>query len=221
MDIKQLAKATKQKKGPAHEWVFSCLRNAIVKGDFPPGMQLKQDEISAALCVSHIPVREALRQLEAQGLVRIHPNRGAQVSKLSREMLEDMMEVRAYLSASLLKSAVPSMSNADIKRLADILEAQKQESDLIKAEKLNYRFHQVLTGRARNHVGEIMIEIMHANIDRYLRTAFYSKEETRCVSISEHEQILKACRARDAQLASDLLLGHILATRSRIPADIQ
>ena len=220
MDIKQLAKSTKQKKGPAHEWVFSAIRNAIIKGDFPPGMQLKQDEISAALNVSHIPVREALRQLEAQGLVQIHANRGAQVSRLSREMLEDMMEMRAYLSASLLKSAVPSMTNADIAKLEAILEAQKQETDLMKVEKLNYRFHKVLTGRAKNHVGEIMIEIIHANIDRYLRNAFYAQEETRNVSIHEHELLLDACKNRNAQLASDLLAQHILSTRSRIPTDI-
>ena len=220
MDIRQLGKTTKQRKGPAHEWVFKALRNAIINGDFPPGMQLKQDEISTALSVSHIPVREALRQLEAQGLVRIHPNRGAQVAKLSREMLEDMMEVRAYLSASLLKSAVPFLTDSDLNKLAEILEAQKLESDLLKVEKLNYRFHKVLTSRAKNHVGEIMIEIIHANIDRYLRSAFYEKEDTRCISIHEHEGILEACRNHDAQLASDLLLHHILATRNRIPADI-
>ncbi|MCL2696182.1 MAG: GntR family transcriptional regulator [Clostridiales bacterium] len=220
MELKQLTKTTKSKRGPAQEWVFKVIRSAIVKGEFPPGMQLKQDEISAQLNVSHIPVREALRQLEAQGLVTIHPNRGAQVSKLSRASIEDMMEVRAYLSASLLKSAVPAMTATDLNKLAAILEEQKAESDLMKVEKLNYRFHKLLTSRAKNHVGDIMIEIMHANIDRYLRSAFYAREDTRAVSLAEHEKIFEACEAHDAQLASDLLQQHILATRSRIPADI-
>jgi len=220
MELKQLAKTAKPKKGPAQEWVFKVLRNAIIRGELAPGIQLKQDDISAALHVSHIPVREALRQLEAQGLVTIHPNRGAQVSKLSREMLEDMMEVRAYLSASLLKSAVPAMTAADFQKLAEILDTLRQESDLMKVEKLNYRFHRLLMSRAKNHVGDIMIEIMHANVDRYLRDAFYSLADNRAVSIREHEAILEACQKRDAQLASDLLQQHILATRARIPAEI-
>ena len=73
MDYKAIAEQVGPRVGATQEWIFHVLREGIVGGKLPGGMQLKQDEISAALNVSHIPVREALRRLEAQGLVRIHP----------------------------------------------------------------------------------------------------------------------------------------------------
>ena len=83
MDYKAIAEQIGPRVGATQEWIFHVLREGIISGKLPGGMQLKQDEISAALNVSHIPVREALRRLEAQGLVRIHANRGAAVTELT------------------------------------------------------------------------------------------------------------------------------------------
>ena len=94
MDYKAIADQMGPRVGATQEWIFHVLREGIISGLLPGGMQLKQDEISAALNVSHIPVREALRRLEAQGLVRIHPNRGASVTQLTRDMLLDMMDFK-------------------------------------------------------------------------------------------------------------------------------
>ena len=82
MNYSSIAEQIGPRTGATQEWVYRVLRHGIVSGELPGGAQLKQDEISAALNVSHIPVREALRQLEALGLVRIHPNRGASVTQL-------------------------------------------------------------------------------------------------------------------------------------------
>lgn len=222
MDYKALAASVGSRDGSGtQEWVYRVLRTGIVNGTLPAGTQLKQDEISAALNVSHIPVREALRQLEAQKLVTIHTNRGATVTELSRATLIDMMEVRAAIAVATLTSSIPRMTEEDFAELEGIIAEQKQASELFLVEELNYRFHEVLTRRAKNPVADMLMEIIHANIDRYLRSAFYSDAMDRAVSIGEHEQILEACKKGDAKTAGELLHDHILDASSRIPDNIQ
>ncbi|MBQ9924288.1 MAG: GntR family transcriptional regulator, partial [Clostridia bacterium] len=191
-----------------------------ISGKLKGGTQLKQDEVSAALTVSHIPVREALRQLEAQGLVTIHPNRGSTVTQLSRSDLEDMMEIRASISYYIARRAIPLMSQEDLDELQSIIEEQKLAVDMFEEERLNYKFHEVLTRRAKNNVADMFIELIHWNADRYLRDALYTDPARRQQSVSEHQAILDACRAGDAEKASSLLHDHIIEARKYIPQDL-
>ena len=152
MNYSSIAEQIGPRTGATQEWVYRVLRHGIVSGELPGGAQLKQDEISAALNVSHIPVREALRQLEALGLVRIHPNRGASVTQLSRSTLLDMMEVRATLSVMALRNSAPLLTEEDYDALDAVIAAQRQETDLFRTEELNYRFHDLLSYHAENSV---------------------------------------------------------------------
>jgi DNA-binding GntR family transcriptional regulator len=221
MDYKALAANVENREGfGTQEWVYRVLRAGIVNGALPGGMQLKQDEISAALNVSHIPVREALRQLEAQQLVTIHANRGATVTELSREMLINTMQVRAAISVATLAVAVPRMTDEDFALLDSILEEQRKTSDLIPTENLNLRFHEALTAKANNPVADMLMEIIHANIDRYLRSGFYGDAAEREVSVVEHEKILAACKARKVDEAVKLLQAHIMDAAALIPETV-
>jgi DNA-binding GntR family transcriptional regulator len=221
MDYKALAANVENREGfGTQEWVYRVLRAGIVNGALPGGMQLKQDEISAALNVSHIPVREALRQLEAQQLVTIHANRGATVTELSREMLINTMQVRAAISVATLAVAVPRMTDEDFALLDGILEEQRKTSDLIPTENLNLRFHEALTAKANNPVADMLMEIIHANIDRYLRSGFYGDAAEREVSVVEHEKILAACKARNIDKAVKLLQAHIMDAAALIPESV-
>lgn len=219
MDYKAIAEQLGPRAGATQEWVFQVLRQGIINGLVPAGMQLKQDEISAALNVSHIPVREALRRLESQGLVTIHPNRGAQVTRLSRETLLDMMEIRATLSAMLLKTSGPYLTEEDYAQLDNIIALQRREGDPFKNEALNMQFHDLLCSRADNSVANLLLEIVHANIDRYLRKSFYTEQATRNVSIQGHEDIVACCRAGDFEHACEILKQHILEAIIFIPDD--
>lgn len=221
MNYKGIADQLGPRVGATQEWVFQVLRKGIINGAIPAGTQLKQDEISAALNVSHIPVREALRRLESQGLVTIHPNRGAQVTRLSRDTLLDMMEVRATLSAMLLKESAPLLTDADYDELDGIIARQKQETDPFQYEDMNIHFHDVLCSRADNSVANLLLEIVHANIDRYLRRSFYSEEATREVSNRGHEQIVCCCRAGDYENACEILKEHILDAKTFLPEDLK
>lgn len=221
MDYKALAANVENREGfGTQEWVYRVLRAGIVNGALPGGMQLKQDEISAALNVSHIPVREALRQLEAQHLVTIHANRGATVTELSREMLINCMKVRAAISVATLREAVPHMTEEDFAALDAILEEQRKVSDTLASENLNIRFHEVLTAKANNPIADMLMEIIQANINRYLRSGFYGDAAERELSVVEHEKILAACKAGDADEAVTLLQAHIMDAAALIPESV-
>ncbi len=219
MDYKAIAEQVGPRVGATQEWIFHVLREGIVNGSLPGGMQLKQDEISAALNVSHIPVREALRRLEAQGLVRIHPNRGAAVTELTRSELLDMMEVRATLSVMMLKNSAPMLTKADFDALEEVVRQQRETpfEDIVRSEELNYKFHEILTSHAANSMANFLLELVHANIDRYLRVSFYGTPQTREVSINGHEAIMMSCREGDFETACSLLRDHILSAKEYIP----
>lgn len=222
MDYKAIAATVPPRNGAGtQDWVYRVIREGIISGTLTGGMQLKQDEISEALNVSHIPVREALRQLEAQKLVTIHPNRGATVTALSRETLIDMMQVRAAISVAMLKLSIPRMTDEDFKALDRNLANQRLCTDALGFEKLNNTFHELTNKPASNPVADFMIEIIHANIDRYLRSSFYDSAENRATSIREHEDIIAACKERDVEKAAALLNDHIVDAISRIPADMK
>src|SRR3954471_15830423 len=88
-----------------------ALRERILRGDFPEGEPLRQDALAAELAVSRIPVREALRQLEAEGLVTFSPHRGAVVSSLSLDEIDELFELRAAIESDLLARAIPAMTD--------------------------------------------------------------------------------------------------------------
>ena len=223
MDYKAIADQVGPRVGATQEWIFHVLREGIISAKLPGGMQLKQDEISAALNVSHIPVREALRRLEAQGLVRIHPNRGAAVTELTRSELLDMMEVRATLSVMLLRNSAPLLTKADFDAMEEVVKQQRETAneDLVRSEELNYRFHETLTSHAANSMANFLLELVHANIDRYLRASFYGTPQTREVSINEHESIIMTCREGDFDAAGNLLKDHILNAKEFIPTSMK
>ncbi|MBR0425267.1 MAG: GntR family transcriptional regulator [Clostridia bacterium] len=222
MDYQAIAATVAPRSGSGtQDWVYRVLREGIVSGVLKGGTQLKQDEISDALNVSHIPVREALRQLEAQRLVTILPNRGASVTELSREMLIDMMQVRAAISTAMLKLAIPRMTEEDFAALDANLAEQRESTDAASYEKLNNRFHEITNARATNPVAELMTENIHANTDRYLRSSFYDNADSRAASIQEHEAIVAACKERDVEKAAALLNDHILGAITRIPEDLK
>ncbi len=213
VDLSQIASELQPRSMAARDWVFQVLRAAIVRGILPGGVPLRQDEISLALNVSHIPVREAFRQLEAQGLVRIYPNRGAVVTKLTIEEMEDIMNVRAILEVGALRTAIPLMTDATIETARAVLEESLSVSEENKLEDLNACFHFTLYEPAQNQVLFRMIDQMHANVDRYIRK-YYTESIYYEESKRQHAKLLEACTARDEALACQLLLEHILDTRA-------
>lgn len=215
MDLKKIAEEMQPRSMAARDWVFQVIRTAIVRGELPGDMPLRQDEISTALSVSHIPVREAFRQLEAQGLVRIYPNRGAVVTKLSCKELSDVMDTRILLEVGALRLALPHITEEDLARARELLELFPKEKDPIKGAELNLKLHFSLYDPCDNQTLLSLIDQMHANVDRYI-TPFFGKEEVSAelYTVDEHSQIISACESKDTELATAILRTHLQRTKN-------
>ena len=215
MDLKKIAEEMQPRSMAARDWVFQVIRTAIVRGELPGDMPLRQDEISTALSVSHIPVREAFRQLEAQGLVRIYPNRGAVVTKLSCKQLSDVIDTRILLEVGALRLALPHITEEDLARARELLELFSKEKDPIKGAELNLKLHFSLYDPCDNQTLLSLIDQMHANVDRYI-TPFFGKEEVSAelYTVDEHSQIISACESKDTELATAILRTHLQRTKN-------
>ena len=215
MVLKKIAEEMQPRSMAARDWVFQVIRTAIVRGELPGDMPLRQDEISTALSVSHIPVREAFRQLEAQGLVRIYPNRGAVVTKLSCKELSDVMDTRILLEVGALRLALPHITEEDLARARELLELFSKEKDPIKGAELNLKLHFSLYDPCDNQTLLSLIDQMHANVDRYI-TPFFGKEEVSAelYTVDEHSQIISACESKDTELATAILRTHLQRTKN-------
>lgn len=215
MDLKKIAEEMQPRSMAARDWVFQVIRTAIVRGELPGDMPLRQDEISTALSVSHIPVREAFRQLEAQGLVRIYPNRGAVVTKLSCKELSDVMDTRILLEVGALRLALPHITEEDLARARELLELFSKEKDPIKGAELNLKLHFSLYDPCDNQTLLSLIDQMHVNVDRYI-TPFFGKEEVSAelYTVDEHSQIISACESKDTELATAILRTHLQRTKN-------
>ena len=176
MEFARIAQELQPRSIAARDWVFQVIRTAIIRGVLPGGMPLRQDEISTTLNVSHIPVREALRQLEAQGLVRIYPNRGAVVTKLCASELANVMDTRIMLETGTLGAAIPLMTDETICKARQYLDEFNEEQNMEYLDSINLKLHFALYEPSGNKVAIGLIDQFHANVDRYLHP-FYTKAD--------------------------------------------
>src|SRR6187402_1183909 len=137
--------AARQRSGGPHgstpDTVREALRRAISAGELAPGIQLRQDELAEKFGTSRIPVREALRQLEAEGFVTFLPNRGAVVSDLSVDEVVELLEIRIALECHALRLAIPVLGEIDLDEARKILQAYDSEPDPAKWGAFNWKFH--------------------------------------------------------------------------------
>src|ERR1700739_2717322 len=112
MDISKLASSVLQQQRSTPGLFADAIRLAILRGQLAPGQVLKQEELAKQFGLSRAPVREALRQLEAEGLVISYPHRGTVVAELSPEEIEEVFFIRITLETTVLQLAVPRMTEA-------------------------------------------------------------------------------------------------------------
>lgn len=217
MDLTSIAQELQPQSMAARDWVFQVLKTAIVRGILPGGMPLRQDEISTALSVSHIPVREAFRQLEAQGLVRIYPNRGAVVTKLSKQEMENVMDTRIMIEVGTLKSAIAFITEDDIAEANKYLHAFESEKIAKNFDEINLKLHNALYKPSENHVALQLINQLHANVDRYIHPMYeFADNLDEVRSIDEHKALIDACAVHDVELATAILRTHLEKTKIQL-----
>jgi DNA-binding GntR family transcriptional regulator len=184
------------------------LRAAILSGALAAGTQIRQEHVAAEYGVSHIPVREALRRLEAEGLVTIHANRGAFVSRLDAADARDIGDMRAALETLAARLSVPRACEADLAPAAAAIAAGDASQDLAQWSEANWAFHRALYAPCARPRLIAAIELLWRNIDRYLRVVWQTADY-HDRSQAEHRALLAAYRARDAKRAAALVAAHV------------
>jgi len=192
--------------------VADRLRDQIIRGEIPEGAQLRQDAIASQYKVSRIPVREALRQLDAEGLIEIVHNRGAIVPALSPEDIEELFSIRALLEPEVLKLSIPRLTPEDFSEAEAVLETYvrelRREEHVSAWGRLNWQFHSILYSRANQPRFMAIIRNVNNSGERYTRLQLYLTHGMKRAN-EEHHQILELCRNREIGAASKLLRQHI------------
>ena len=198
------------------------LRQEILDGVHAEGTPLRQDELASAFKVSRIPVREALIQLEGEGLVEILPHRGAVVSGIARNELADVFALRALLEPRALRASVGRLTEADFAALEEVLtrfESAIHAGDRKLWGQLNLEFHSGLYASAAMPRTQSVIAGLLQTSDRYTRLQLASPERWGR-AMDEHRQLLALCRAGRGEDAAALLEAHIRAVRADLDAQL-
>ena len=210
------------RNGQAPDMVFSALRAMILDGELVGGKPLRQDELATRFGTSRIPVREALRQLEAEGLVTYHPRRGAVVSSITLMDALEMFDIRIGLECRALRLAIPAMTEQDFTLLGDICQEYDDcpAADAVEWGRLNRCFHTALYAACDR---PRLLALITDNIDnatRFIRvqtSIAYGLERAR----REHRAMLEACRAGEVRVAVRLLEEHIAHAQKALNASVR
>jgi len=201
--------------------VVETIREKILSGEIKAGQPLRQAALAEELNVSRIPVREALLQLEAEGLVSFEPHKGATATELNSHQVDELFELRAMLEADLLASSIPYLSDEKLDEATGILyeldKALGTENAANKWSELNSSYHSCLYSGSKKPQTQELVNTLNKNADRYIRMHLLwaggiSKAE------SEHNEILHHCRNKDVEQATSILKKHILGSRDEIKA---
>jgi len=181
------------------------LRQGLLRGDYPPGAWLRQDDLAAELGVSKIPVREALQRLAAASLVTFEPNRGALVRPLTAADAEEIFALRKAVEPALLRRAIGRHTIVDL-ATAELALTSKGRP-LTEA---NWQFHHALYAAAGWPRAIAVVETLHAAVAPYV--LLYTEGLGGAAhSDAEHQQLLEYCRGADARSAVRVLRVHIRA----------
>jgi DNA-binding GntR family transcriptional regulator len=197
--------------------LVETLRERILSFEISEGTQLRQDALAAEFGVSRIPVREALLQLEGEGLVAQYAHKGYTVTSLSLDEIREVFDLRAVIEVDLLHRALPAMTDEDIAAARSVLdvfdELLARKSEGANWGRLNWRLHATLYAPAgRRHTVHIL-QNLHRSADRYLRLQLQLTQSTNDRARAEHRRLVDLCEQRDTMEAVRLLREHILAAR--------
>ena len=190
------------------EQVANVLREAIADGSLADGTVLRQDDLALRFGFSRMPIRDALRQLEAEGIVQIHPTKGAQVARMDATEIREIFALRDLLESQALNLSVPTLGSEKLDEAAQVLARIDAEPDVARWGALNRTFHLALYSACGNARLLGLIEAHHNAADRYVRMLL-SSLDYRGVSQAEHRELLAACRKRDTAEAVRVLKKHL------------
>ena len=200
--------------------VAELIRQRILSGQLKGGQPIRQEHLAAELGVSRIPLREALKQLAAEGFVTIASHKGAVVAELSVEEVEELFDLRLRLETWLMELAMPAMTDTEIALLDENLQEQRRPDVLPRWGELNWRLHETMYQAADRPITLKLLKNIHDKIDRYLRLEI-TMRQNRDRGLREHEELVDCCRRRDTEAAVALLERHIKETARGLMAALK
>jgi DNA-binding GntR family transcriptional regulator len=198
--------------------VYDALRQALVSGALRPGERVNEAEIARQMQISRAPIREAIRQLEQEGLLESVPRRGTFVVALSRDDVEEVYTLRADVEARAIRRAIPRLSPGDLETLATLvetMEAAATAGDVAQLLETDTQFHRVLVeaaGWAR--LRKIWESLHPQTLTLYTLTTL--TDWTPLDHARRHAPLLSAIRAGDPDLAAAAIQDHILSVCAQV-----
>jgi DNA-binding GntR family transcriptional regulator len=196
---------------PAHlarSVIEETLRAAILDGRIPCGTALRQQDLADLFGVSRMPVREALRQLEAQALLNVIAHKGAVVAPLVQGDATETYELRILLESEALRRSIPLLEDADFKQAARYIDELETEHDYTEIGRLNRLFHMALYHKAPNQRLLKLVEDGLNEEERFLRFNLEAMGLGK-LSQEDHRALLRAAEDRDVEHSVMLLENHL------------
>jgi DNA-binding GntR family transcriptional regulator len=207
---------------PNYQRVRDAIRADIIAGVLPPGGRLKVMPLAQHYGLSQAPIREALNQLEAEGLIIMHPNRGAEVRRIDERYLQEIFEIRLTLEPVLAAKCVAHAEDVHVRvltHLQNCFEAAAKKADHAEMVRLNAAFHATILGICPN-VEALRLLGYHRAIMNAMRLRFgYIPIRVKHI-VRDHRALIRACAARDALHAGSLLKSHIEESLRYTTADV-
>lgn len=207
----------KARDGDAGARIATLLREQILRGDLAPGSRIRQEDIAARFGVSRVPVREALRLLEFEGLVTVVANSGAWVARLTLAECEEIYQMRERLEPLLLRYSAPSLTDDDFTRLRILAGKIRAASDTDAFLQGDREFHLATYAYARTlQLGDLIDKLWNTTAP-YRRAYVASwKPESRRIASDEHDLLIATLHEGDVEEAERILSGHIRRTRRQL-----
>ncbi|WP_253182818.1 GntR family transcriptional regulator [Arthrobacter sp. SW1] len=211
------AEETPASDRPLREAVRDTLRTRIFEGHYAPGTRLVERDLAAEFNVSRLPIREALRMLRQEGLIRDRASRGSEVAGLSAKDVEDLFDVRESLEVLACRLAASRATEEDLKRLSGLLDDADRflaKGSILEAHRANSEFHDAITAIANNNFLRSALEPLQGRMHWLFRHVSDLPE-----LIQEHRELYAAIASGDPERAAAQSASHIGKYRQQFPED--
>jgi len=192
--------------------VYRILKARIIKGDLKPGEKILEVNIAEQLGVSRTPIREALRELAAEGFVKMIPNQGMAVNNVSIEDIKEVLQIRKLLEGFAASIAAKKINKGEIKKLEKIIEKMNisiSKDDVLVYSDLNGEFHNLILNICGNKRLIKICTNLNGSDHRFRIRALRDNSERLKYSLKEHQEIVEALKRKDAEQAERLSKKHI------------
>lgn len=196
----------------AQEFVLKTLRDALMDGTLAAGTRLVQSDLAAQLKVSITPVREALRDLAAEGLVVITPNRGTLVKALDVDEVREIYELRCTLEPLMVRRVMNQVTERVLVRARELHDEMDKTEDLSIWAELNREFHSLFSQNRDESKLAGILDQLRVSSANYVRLSLEAHPERIAASNHEHAQLIDLYRSKDLEGAIDLTVRHLEST---------